>query len=328
MTAHRIRAFCTALALSLLVPLLAATSPAAVPAAPAVTCSSRQADLAQRLRTHIATALSGRSGTIAVGLHDRTTKTTCTLRAGNSFDSASVVKVIVLATMLWDAEDAGRTLTKSEKSLATAMITRSSNSATDTLWGRLGSAKVRGFLDAARMTWTEPNPYGYWGLTQVNVRDELRLLDLLTGKNSVLGAASRAYILGLMAKVIPSQRWGVSAGAPKTATVHLKNGWLPRSSYAWRVHSVGAFRGGGHDYTLAVLSHGNSTMTYGVNTVQRVARAVHADLAPADRDRYAPPAEPDEVIPPVPGPGSVQGPVPGSARPGSGRGPSPRWGGR
>jgi beta-lactamase class A len=322
MASHRIRAVCTALAVALQIPLLTATTAStASPTAPTViapttTCTSPDSALARRLRTHITAALSGRSGTVAVGLHDRTTGTTCTLRAGNTFDSASVVKVIVLATLLWDAEDDGRTLTKSEKSLATAMITRSSNSATDTLWGRLGAARVRSFLSAARMTWTEPNPYGYWGLTQINIRDQLRLLDLITVKNPVLGAASRAYILSLMAKVTPAQRWGVSAGAPTTATVHLKNGWLPRASYAWRVHSIGAFRGGGHHYTLAVLSHGNSTMTYGVNTVQRVARAVHTDLAPADRDRYAPPAEPDEVIPPVP------------AMPGSGPGPSPRSGGR
>jgi beta-lactamase class A len=126
MASHRIRAVCTALAVALQIPLLTATTAsttAPTVIAPTTTCASPDSALARRLRTHITAALSGRSGTVAVGLHDRTTGTTCTLRAGNTFDSASVVKVIVLATLLWDAEDNGRTLTKSEKSLATAMIT-------------------------------------------------------------------------------------------------------------------------------------------------------------------------------------------------------------
>ena len=68
---------------------------------------------------------------------------------------------------------------------------------------------------------------GYWGLTQVTAHDEMLLLELLTRPNSVLTAASRAYQLGLMARVISSQRWGTPAGAPGGVTVHVKNGWLP-----------------------------------------------------------------------------------------------------
>lgn len=71
---------------------------------------------------------------------------------------------------------------------------------------------------------------------------------------------------------------GVSAGAPGTATVHLKNGWLPRATNGWRVHSIGAFTGGGHEYEIVVLSHGNRTMNDGVATVEGASRIINRDL--------------------------------------------------
>jgi hypothetical protein len=291
---HRI----TALALTASLALTAAPATAA----PQVGCTSAKAGLADRLARDITAALAGRSGTVALGVRDRTTDTTCLLRPDTSFDAASVVKVTVLAVLLWDAERQGRTLTAGEKRLAAAMITRSDNSATDTLWQRLGTAKVRRFLTAAGMPGTELNPWGYWGLTRIDVGDQQRLLALITTRNTVLGDASRTYLLELMGTVVPEQRWGTPAGAPAGVSVHVKNGWLPRATLGWRVHSVGAFRGAGHDYTISVLTHGNSTMRYGVDTVQRVARAVHRDLAPDARsdDRYTPTADPQEVIPPVP----------------------------
>ncbi|KUO21288.1 serine hydrolase [Streptomyces dysideae] len=292
------------LAVAGILALACLTAPAATAhaAAATVSCTSAEPALADKLRRHITAALAERAGTVAVGVRDRTTGTTCTLRPDAAFDSASVVKVTVLATLLWDAQRHGRTLTRRESDLATDMITRSGNSATDTLWEQLGVERVQAFLDAAGMSRTVPNLSGYWGLTQINVRDQQRLLALLTGPDSVLVADSRAYVLDLMGKVVASQRWGTSAGAPASVSVHVKNGWLPRATYGWRVHSVGAFQGAGHDYTITVLTHGNSTMSYGVNTIQAVARAVHLDLVPDDRieDRYRPTTRPTEVVPPLP----------------------------
>ncbi|NGO11168.1 serine hydrolase [Streptomyces sp. HC44] len=278
-TRARTRLLCAGLGAGVLVPFMAGAGPAAA-AAPQVSCTSAKAGLAAKLQRDITTALASRNGTIAVGLYDRTTRTTCTLRSGTAYDSASVVKVTVLATLLWDAKKHNRYLTQRETDLATAMITRSDNSATSTLWRQLGVAKVKGFLAAAGMTQTKPGANGYWGLTQITVRDEQKLLALITARNSVLTDNSRAYILKLMGRVISSQRWGTPAGAPSSVSVHVKNGWLSRSTHGWRVHSVGTFKGGGRDYMISVLTHGNSTMNYGITTIQGVARAIHKDLVP------------------------------------------------
>ncbi|MGX1561928.1 serine hydrolase [Streptomyces sp. NPDC055506] len=275
---RRARVLAAAVGTGVLVPLVATATPAAA-ATPTVTCTSAKAGLAAKLKKDITAALVGRKGTVAVGLYDRSTNTTCTLRASSAYDSASVVKVTVLATLLWDAKKTNRYLTDRENTLAKAMITKSDNAATSTLWKQLGMTKIKGFLSAAGMTQTKPGANGYWGLTQITVTDEQKLLKLLTAKNAVLSDNSRSYILKLMGQVVSSQRWGTPYGVPSGVTVAVKNGWLQRSTNGWRVHSVGAFKGGGHDYVMTVLTHGNSTMNYGIATIQAVAKVIHKDLA-------------------------------------------------
>ncbi|MFJ6566049.1 serine hydrolase [Streptomyces sp. NPDC091292] len=291
------------LAVGVLAPLGAVVAAAPASAAtPTVTCTSAKSGLAAKLQKDITTALKNRKGTVAVGLYDRATKTTCSLRSTSAYDSASVVKATVLATLLWDNKKHNRYLTQREIDLTTAMITKSDNNATTTLWRQLGVTKVKNFLAAAKMTKTVPGSGGYWGLTQINVQDEQKLLALFTAKNTVLSDNSRAYILKLMNKVVSSQRWGTPAGAPTSVKVHVKNGWLSRSTHGWRVHSIGAFQGGGHDYYMSVLTHGNSSMNYGVATIQAVAKAIHKDLTPTTvaTQRYAPTTAPKEVLPPLP----------------------------
>ncbi|MFF9031370.1 serine hydrolase [Streptomyces iakyrus] len=275
---RRARVLAAAVGTGVLVPLVATATPASA-AAPAVTCTSAKAGLAAKLKKDITAALATRKGTVAVGLYDRSTNTTCTLRASSAYDSASIVKVTVLATLLWDAKKTNRYLTDRENTLAKAMITKSDNAATTTLWKQLGMTKIKNFLAAAGMTQTKPGANGYWGLTQITVTDEQKLLKLLTAKNAVLSDNSRAYIIKLMGQVVSSQRWGTPYGVPSGVTVAVKNGWLQRSTNGWRVHSVGAFKGGGHDYVMTVLSHGNSTMNYGITTIQAVAKVIHKDLA-------------------------------------------------
>ncbi|MGX4692110.1 serine hydrolase [Streptomyces sp. JNUCC 63] len=298
---QRARVLAAGVGAGMLIPCVTAATPAAA-AAPTVSCTSGKAGLAAKLQKDITAAMKGRKGTVAIGLLDRGTKTTCTLRGSTAYDSASVVKVTVLATLLWDAKKHNRYLTTRESTLAKAMITKSDNSATSSLWKQLGVTKVKGFLAAAGMTQTRPGANGYWGLTQITVRDEQKLLALITAKNSVLSDNSRAYILKLMGQVVSSQRWGTPAGAPSSVAIHVKNGWLQRSTHGWRVHSVGTFDGAGRDYMITVLTQDNSTMNYGVTTIQNIAKAIHKDLVPttASTVRYTPTTAPKEAFVAVP----------------------------
>ncbi|MEW1545765.1 serine hydrolase [Streptomyces tsukubensis] len=294
-------AITAALAAAAMVPTLLTATPAAA-ATPQVTCVSKKAGLAAKLTKDINAALKGRTSTTAIYLNDRVGGTTCQLRGTQKFDSASIVKSTVLAALLHDADRAKRSLTSREKSLATAMITKSDNNSTTALWKQLGTTKVQRFLTAAGMTQTVPGKSGYWGLTQITARDQQILLGRLTEKNGLLTDASRAYALKLMRAVVSSQRWGTPAGAPSTAAVQVKNGWLPRATLGWRVHSIGAFTGRGHNYSMVVLTHNNKTMQDGVNTIQAVARAIHKDINPAvaARSTFVPTAVPYESVPATP----------------------------
>lgn len=135
------------------------------------------------------------------------------------------------------------------------------------------------------MTHTILDPGGAWGLTLITAADETRLLRLLLAPNRVLSTPARRYALNLMAQVIPAQRWGVPAGAPVGLTAHVKNGWLPLPDGGWHVHSIGCFTGHGGGYSIVVLTDDNPTMTYGIDTIEAIARVVNRDLNPRARAR-------------------------------------------
>ena len=153
------------------------------------------------------------------------------------------------------------------------------------------------------MTHTGLGPGAAWGLTRITAADETRLLWLLLRPNQVLSTSSRDYALALMADVIPAQRWGVPAGAPRSLVVQVKNGWLPLAPHGWRINSLGGFTGHGEDYSIVVLTQDNPTMAYGVATIEAIARAINHDLHPAAASvvplsRPLPSQEtPDEHIP-------------------------------
>ena len=285
-------------------PAPASGAPAAEAASIAVSCiSAAHPKLATRMATGIRAALSGRLSTVALRVEDRSKQLTCSLNTRMHFDSASVVKVIILGTLLRMTETQHRHLTKHETTLATEMITESDNDAASALWAEVGRGRLQYFLGRAKMTETQLGPGGYWGLTLITAHDEALLLNLLMYPNTVLTPGSRAFALNLMARVIPSQRWGVPAGAPADLTVHVKNGWLPLATHGWRIHSIGCFTGHHRGYSIVVLTEDNPTMQYGITTIQAAARVIHRQLNPPGTAAIAPaqPAPswgtPDERIP-------------------------------
>jgi beta-lactamase class A len=243
--------------------------------------SSSHSALAASLARDIQAARRSRVSTAAVRVDDPGRRLGCWLHGARHFDSASVVKVTILAALLRKALDQHRHLTDVEAAQASAMMTYSDNDAASALWTQLGHTYIRHFLDLAGMTQTALGPAGSWGLTQITAEDEMLLLRLLLAPNPVLDTSARGYTLHLMAHVIPAQRWGVPAGAPTNLTVHLKNGWLPLHARGWRVHSIGCFTGHGGGYSIVVLTQNNPTMAYGIRTIEAIARAVERDLNPA-----------------------------------------------
>ncbi|MFE1833834.1 serine hydrolase [Streptomyces sviceus] len=191
-----------------------------------------------------------------------------------AFDTASIVKVDILAALLLRHQEAGTRLSAREKTYATTMIENSDNASASALWDAIGKAAG---LDAANKTFgltgTEGGDGALWGLTLTTAADQLTLLQQVFGEDSKLSEASRSYVQGLMGRIEADQRWGVSAAADGSGWA-LKNGWLPRSTTGlWDVNSIGRVSVDGRAYLVAVLSNGNSTQAKGISLVEAAAKA-------------------------------------------------------
>ncbi|ARP69382.1 hypothetical protein LK07_05930 [Streptomyces pluripotens] len=198
------------------------------------------------------------------------------------FDTASIVKVDILATLLLQAQDAGRRLTAAEKAYAAKMIENSDNASATALWHTIGRAAG---LDAANerfgLAKTSGGEGELWGLTQTTASDQLVLLQQVFGGNSELSVASRTYVQGLMKSVEADQQWGVSAAAEGNSWA-LKNGWLARSTTGlWDVNSIGRVTVDGTDYLVAVLSKGTASQAEGITLVEAAAKAAVSGFASA-----------------------------------------------
>jgi hypothetical protein len=225
-----------------------------------------------------ASFLGGRSGTVLAAVYDVRTNQTWTVGTGPPQDTASVVKLDILLTLLAQRSKAGAALSESDSALARSMIEDSDNDDATDLWNAVGgSTGVGSFNAAAGLTQTTPStclecagfPWPGWGLTTTVPADQLALLREVVQPSQLLTPGQQSYALGLMENVTPSQRWGVSGGVPATATVALKNGWLPLNNAEtdWQVNSVGMVSGQGRDYLVAVLTTGNATEQYGIDTI-------------------------------------------------------------
>ncbi|MER8114131.1 hypothetical protein [Streptomyces sp. NPDC094031] len=191
-----------------------------------------------------------------------------------AYDTASIVKVDILAALLLKAQDERRALTDEERGHAEPMIQRSDNDGADALWKAIGrDPGLAAANERLGLTSTTPGTGGKWGLTRTTASDQIRLLRAVFDDSaaSPLTADSRAYIRTLMSEVLPEQSWGVSA--VDAAGPELKNGWLQRTTTGlWDVNSIGEVTLGGHRCLVAVLSDGSASMSDGVSLVERTAR--------------------------------------------------------
>ncbi|WP_103516635.1 serine hydrolase [Streptomyces sp. SM10] len=249
---------------------VAAVSSASSPPAAAVPSEEPEVDLDAELAGALAPLADGADMSVAV----LDTESGATAAYGDgTFDTASVVKVDILAALLLLTQDEGRELTAAEHTYAEAMIRRSDNASATRLLEVIGGEER---LDAAneRLGLTSTKAAHAWGLTQTTASDQVRLLQAVCGTDSELSADSRAYLTGLMGQVEADQRWGVSAAGSSAV---LKNGWMPRTTTGlWDINSIGSVESGGHTLLVAVLSRGHATKEAGITLVESAAKAAAA----------------------------------------------------
>lgn len=249
------------------------------------TTSTRIGETQSAYESAVHRVLRERQGVVGVAVEDLLTGRTWTVGSTSPQYEASIVKVEILITLLYEDHLEGRGPTSQQMALSAEMIELSDNDAATQLWADvMGAAGLSALDHVAGLRETTPSPclqcggfpWPGWGLTTTSPRDQIRLLDLLTHPNPLLSTWDRRYVRSLMEHVAPYESWGVSSGAPPEAAVALKNGWLPLHSDEtdWQINSIGWIQAPGSDYLIAVLTGRNPTESYGIATISAVVRVL------------------------------------------------------
>ncbi|AGZ44796.1 serine hydrolase [Actinoplanes friuliensis] len=210
----------------------------------------------------------------SVAVLDKKTGERYSYRGSEKYDTASIVKVQVLACMLLQAQDDDRDLSSSQLALAKRMIRLSDNNATTSLFVQLGKVSAVSKCNK-RLGLKQTVVSSSWGLTRTTVDDQVRLLSELVDTKGPLDKDSRKLAFTLMNTVDDTQDWGVPSVAKSGETTTVKNGWDTRSADGglWAVNTVGRITADDDvDISVAVLSHNNQSMDGGITLVQKVAK--------------------------------------------------------
>ena len=208
---------------------------------------------------------------VSVSVRDEASDSTFDFGSGR-FATASLIKVHLVAVMLWRAEEAGVALTPAQRSDAEQMLIRSENDPATRAYAALGGATgvERGLEQAFGSSRIEVGEQFRWGHSMTRPRAVVALLDdvLNTEQDTPYELMQDA-----MSRVIPEQRWGVSALADEGSTVQMKVGWV-QDPDGWVVNSSGRVLVDDEPVLISVMTDRNATLDDGIATVEKVARLV------------------------------------------------------
>jgi hypothetical protein len=246
---------------------LPAAGPATSTAGAAVAAKGKKPQRGDRWRARVADAAAfarGRAGSVSFAVVDERRRLHG-FRANVRHSSASLVKAMLLVSYLNQRSVRQRRLHPADRRLLGPMIRVSDNDAASAVYERIGSGALVRLARRARMRSFEANPV--WGGCQVTARDQARFFHRL---RSLLPKRHRSYALGLLARIVAVQRWGIPRASPRGWRVHFKGGWFADDG-GWRVHQAALLRQGGRRLSVAVLSSGAPDFGYGAATVEGVA---------------------------------------------------------
>lgn len=194
-------------------------------------------------------------------------------------DSVSVVKAMLLVAYLDRASVRGRELNDGDKSILAPMIERSSDSAANQVFDRVGYGGLRSLADRVGMTryqtgYGSSDPSTRWGRSKVTASDQslfmLHVDGFITGPNPTILAHHRQYALKLLASVVPEQRWGIAQVKPPGWNLYFKSGW--GAGTGWQDHQVALLKRGPMRVSVAIMTHWDLDHEYGKTNLREIAR--------------------------------------------------------
>jgi hypothetical protein len=223
--------------------------------------------------------LKAREGLVTAAVYDVATGATYTYHNGYHDRTASLVKVDILADLLYEAQHSDRALTAKQQALATSMIEASDDKAATKLWAEIGG---RDAIDSfnTRIGFKATIPSWSWGDISTTPLDQLQLLKVIALPNSILNTASRDYEIELMEHVIGGQQFGLGWGSPAHAVVAMKDGWYDEIPTGWQVNTTGFVQYQGRFYLVTIMTASDPDETYGMDTVTTLSGDIWKYLLP------------------------------------------------
>jgi len=210
---------------------------------------------------------ASRAGTVAFAV--RTEDGVKGRLADRVFPSASVVKAMLLVAYL--RREADRPLARADRALLTPMIRWSSNEAANRVIVALGPGALNRLARRAHMPhFAEDDP---WGNSPITAREQTRFFLHI---ERLIPARHREYAMGLLARVVPKQRWGVGRAAPAGWDLYFKGGW--GSGRGLVDHQVALLTRGEKRVSIAVLTLVNPDHAYAKATLEGVFRRLTRGL--------------------------------------------------
>jgi hypothetical protein len=241
--------------------LFGAIAPCAVLARAADTPDGRRLSTAAGINAAQRFARS-REGVVAFAVLDGRSNRVRGLQRTTRFRSASVVKAMMLVSVLRRAGD--RRLSETERRRLRPMITVSDNAAASAIYAQIGAGGLRRVARAAGMR--KFTPASPWGVSQITAADQVRFFLRI---DKLVPRAHRRYARKLLSSITKGQRWGIAPVAHrKSLKAFFKGGWVPGIT-----HQVALLerKRDGNRVALAVLTRNSPSMAYGEETIERIA---------------------------------------------------------
>ena len=182
------------------------------------------------------------------------------VRVHERFQTASVVKVMMLIAYLQMLDRAHRNLRRADSSLLYPMIHNSDNEAASAVLSVIGSGALARVAREAGMHDFAP-ARGWWAFTQTSAADQAQLMVAL---GRLIPGRFYSYARGLLAAAAPSHSWGIPPVARPRWRVYFKTGSLPSEGL---FNEVARLERPGVSFSVAVLTTGDPSTDYGKQTI-------------------------------------------------------------
>lgn len=184
-----------------------------------------------------------------------------------TFASASVVKAMLLAADLRKLARRHQRLDSARRALLEPMIVVSDNAAATAIFELDGEGPLWALARAAGMT--DFSVYGYWSSAQISAADQARFFFRM---EELIPRRFRPYANHLLSHIVEFESWGIPRVArPRGWRTYFKGGWRG-TERGQLVHQVARLERGRSRVAIAVLTDGDPSMDYGIETIEGVAR--------------------------------------------------------